>query len=148
MLRRLKVNAVGLLWAIGAITAGTLLSSAGDAVTTANRTNFLQVFNTNGTAASIVTGNALTLSLADFTAATLTNVAAFIAAKFTGNSSATGTDTGIYVFNHTATGSTTSYVYQWDNDTTANVTQAAELVLVGTISRGTTTLVNADFIIA
>jgi Ca2+-binding RTX toxin-like protein len=126
-------------------TAGTLLSSAGAADTTASRKNFLQVFNTDGTAASIVTGNALTLSLADFTATTLTNVAAFIAAKYTGNSSATGTDVGIYVFNHTAAGSTTSYVYQWDNDTTGNVTQAAELTLVGTISRGTTTLVNADF---
>lgn len=141
-----KLNVVAMT--VAAITAGTLLSSAGSAVTTADRKDYLQVFNTDGTAASIVTGSALTLSLADFTAGTLTNVAAFIAAKFTGSSSATGTDTGIYVFNHTATGSTTSYVYQWDNDASANVTQAAELTLVGTISRGTTTLVNADFIIA
>jgi hypothetical protein len=74
--------------------------------------------------------------------------AAFIAERFTGASRDNGADTGVYVINWTASGSTTTYVYQWDNDTTANVTQAAELALVGIVNRGTTTLVNADIVIA
>jgi Ca2+-binding RTX toxin-like protein len=141
-----KLNVVNMTAA--AITAGTLLSSAGATDTTTNRANYLQVINTDGTAASIVTGATGTISLAQLTAGTLTNVAAFISEKFSGASSTTGTDTGIYVINYTASGSTTSYIYQWDNDTTANVVQAAELALVGVITRGTTTLVNSDFIIS
>jgi hypothetical protein len=131
-----------------AITAGTLISSASAAVDTADRRDFLQVINTDGTAASITTGGSKTLAFADLTAGTLTNVAAFIAERFTGASRDNGADTGVYVINWTASGSTTTYVYQWDNDTTANVTQAAELALVGIVNRGTTTLVNADFVIA
>ncbi len=132
----------------GAITAGTLISSASAAVNTADRKDFLQVINTDGTAASVTTGGSKTLAAADLTAGTLTNVAAFIAERFTGNSSTTDADTGVYVINWTASGSTTTYVYQWDNDTTANVTQAGELALVGIVNRGATTLVNADFVIA
>jgi hypothetical protein len=131
-----------------AITAGTLISSAAAADTTADRKNFLQVINTDGTAASVTTGGSKTLAAADLTATTLTNVAAFIAEKYTGNSSTTDADTGVYAINWTASGSTTTYIYQWDNDTTANVTQAGELALVGIVNRGTTTLVNADFVIA
>lgn len=119
----------------GAGTEATEITSASAAVATTNRVDFVQVINTDGTAASITTGGTATLAAADFTAGTLTNVAAFIAEKFTGNSSTTGTDTGVYLINYTASGSTTSYLYQWDNDTTANVTQAAELSLVGIITR-------------
>lgn len=139
---KLDVNAMA-----GTITAGTLISTAGVADSTASRVDFLQVINTDGTAASITTGGTKTLAAADFTATTLTNVAAFIAEKFTGNSSITDADTGIYAINYTAAGSTTTYIYQWDNDTTANVVQAAELSLVGTVTRDAT-LVNADFVIA
>lgn len=141
-----KLNVVAMT--AGAITAGTLISAAGTAVTTANRKDFLQVINTDGTAASVLTDGTATLAASDLTATTLTNVAAFIAEKYTGNSSTTDADTGVYVINYTAAGSTKSYIYQWDNDTTANVTQAAELSLVGVVDRSTTTLVNADFTIA
>lgn len=130
----------------GVVVAGTAITAAGAVIATADRKDFLQVINTDGTAASITTGGTKTLAAADFTAGTLTNVAAFIAEKFTGNSTATDGDTGIYAINYTAAGSTTTYIYQWDNNATADVTQAVELVLVGAVTRDVV-LVNGDFVV-
>jgi len=128
----------------GTGSAATALAAAGAAVSTANRKDFFQILTTDGTAASITTSGTATLSVADMTAATLTNVAAFIAEKFTGASSTTGTDAGTYVINlNHATEATKSYIYSFDNDTTANVTQAAELALVGIVT--TADLANTDF---
>jgi Ca2+-binding RTX toxin-like protein len=118
---------------VGTGTADTV--TLGAAITTTSRADFVSIITTNGTAASVTTSGTKTLALADFTATTLTNVAAFIAEKYTGNSSTTDGDVGVYVINYTAEGSTTTYVYQFDNDTTANVTQAAELALIGVVTR-------------
>jgi hypothetical protein len=137
-----KFTVTGLTAGTGA--AATALAAAAAAVNTASRKNFLQILTTDGTAASITTSGSATLAVADMTAATLTNVAAFIAEKFTGNSSTTDADNGVYVINlNHASGATKSYIYSWDNDTTANVTQAAELALVGIVT--TADLANTDF---
>jgi hypothetical protein len=140
-----KLNVVAM--AAGTITAATLISAAATVDSTANRKDFLQAFTT-ADGATIKTGGSATIAAADLTASALTNVAAWIAERFTGNSSTATADTGIYVINWTASGTTKSYVYQWDNDTTANVVQAAELKLVGTIDRGATALANTDFVVS
>lgn len=141
-----KLNVVAMTAGTG--SAATALTSVAAVVTTANRKDFIQVISTDGTAASITTSGTATLAAADFTAATLTNVAAFIAEKFTGDSSTTSTDTGVYVFNFNgATGGDMTYIYQFDNDASANVTQAAELTLVGIVA-STTDIANTDLIVA
>jgi len=128
----------------GTASAATALAAAAAAVSTANRKDFLQIMTTDGTAASITTSGTALLTPANMTAGTLTAVAAFIAEKFTGNSSTTDADTGVYVINlNHATDATKSYIYSFDNDTSANVTQAAELALVGIVT--TADLANTDF---
>jgi len=129
-------------------TTGTFVTvtsaSPGAVVATANLKDFVDIITTSGS--TLKTAGSTTLATADLTAATLTNVAAYIAEYWTGSSSITDTDTGIFVINSTITGATSgnSYVYQWDNDTTANVTQAGELLLIGTIVAGT--VVSGDLI--
>ncbi|NKN32752.1 beta strand repeat-containing protein [Marichromatium bheemlicum] len=128
-----KLNVVAMTAGTG--SAATEITSAGAADTAIDRKDFVQVINTDGSAASVTTAGTATLDAADFTAATLTDVAAFLAEKFTGVSSTTDGDTGVYVINYTASGSTSTYVYQWDNNTNADVVQADELSLVGVVTR-------------
>jgi hypothetical protein len=120
-------------------TTGTIteISAVAAAVTTTGLLDFVRIITTNGTLASVTTSGTATLATADLTAGTLTNVAAFIAEKWSGVSSATGTDTGVFVINSSITGNTSgkAYVYQWDNNTTADVFGASELSLIGVISR-------------
>jgi hypothetical protein len=128
----------------GTGSAATALTAAAAAVATTNRKDFLQIMTTDGTAASITTSGTALLTPANMTAGTLTAVAAFIAEKFTGNSSTTDADTGVYVINlNHATDAAKSYIYSFDNDTIANVTQAGELALVGIVT--TADLANTDF---
>jgi Ca2+-binding RTX toxin-like protein len=125
---------------ISAMTTGTgsevaLVNSAGSAIATTNTKDYVRLITTDGTAASIVTSASATLAVADMTAATLTNLTAFLIEKYSGNSNTTDADSGVYIINLNHSGDNTkSYMYQWDNDTTANKIQAAELTLVATIT--------------
>jgi len=121
-----------------AATAGTgalVTVSTAAADTTVGLKDKAFLVSTDGTAASVTTNGAATLASADFTAVGLANLATFLAERYSGNSSTTGTDTNVWVINYTAAGSTTTYVYQWDNDTTANAIQGAELALIGVVTR-------------
>lgn len=128
-------------------TLGTKVTGAGAAVTTTDRADFVQIIDTDGSAGSITTSGTATLTASDLEATNLGNVAAFLAEKYSGVSSTTGTDDGVYIINFTKDGHDKSYVYGWDNDTTANVIQAGELALIGIVTRDAV-LVNADITVA
>lgn len=123
--------------AVIAGTTGTISTiSAGAAVATADRKDFVDVIDAvDGTAASLTTSGTATLTAGNLTASTLTALATYLAEHWTGVSSATGTDTGVFILNSNI-GSTAgnAYIYLWDNDTAANTIQAAELTLIGTVT--------------
>lgn len=81
-----------------------------------------------GTAGSLTTGGSATLVTADFTATTLTNVAAFLAERYT-----TTNDTNtqaLFVLNN----GTNTYMYAHSSTANGTTIDAAELVLVGVIN--------------
>jgi len=83
---------------------------------------------TVGAAASLTTGGTATLAAADFTAATLTNVAAFLSERFTGDNDTLADETAVIIMNN----GTNSYMYAYADSTTANTTiDASELTLIG-----------------
>jgi len=126
-------------------TAATVTTIApGAASATAFATNSAYLINATGAAGSLTTSGSQVLTAADYTAATLTNLATFLAERYTAVGTSTTADVATIVINDTSSGSTTSYVYQWDNDATANVMQAAELSLIGIVQRGSTAIVASD----
>lgn len=90
----------------------------------------IYVLNTDGTAASLLTGGVQALTVANMTAATLTEVAAFLDEKFTHAAN----DNGVFVINYTASGTTKSYIYEFV-DTGNTAIAAGELSLLGVITR-------------
>lgn len=98
--------------------------------------------NMNGAAANLTTGGVATLSGADMTASTLTNLAAYLSERFTTVANA---DDSTLVINWTAGGSTTTYVYDFTASVAGNTTiDANELTLIGVVSRGANVLVAGD----
>lgn len=88
------------------------------------------IFSTSGAAATLTTLGTATLAEADFTASTLTNLAAFLSERFT---TTAGTTDGAIVVNFT--GNSTTYVYSYVASATVNTTvDANELTLVGVIT--------------
>lgn len=144
----LNVTAVGSVLG-GAIAGTTTVTAAGAATGASIFATDNQVFylSFNGAAANLTTGDANTLTTADLTAGTLTNVAAYLGAYFNLASAANANDV-VVVVNWTAGGSTTSYVYEAVNNAAADALTAAELTLIGVVDRGTTVLnaVNTDVI--
>ncbi len=133
---------------IGAVAGNTIINAAAAGAGIAGTLGVddsVFYISMNGAAANLTTGGTATLSTADLTAATLTNLATYLGERFTGNSGA-NTNDAIIVINWTAGGSTSSYVYELINDGNANVLQAAELTLMGIVDRGTTVLTTGDII--
>lgn len=99
----------------------------------------------NGAAANLTTGGLATLSGADMTATTLTNLAAYLNERFT---TAAGNDNTL-VINWTAGGSTTTYIYDYTESLVgANATvDAGELTLLGVVTRGASVLVAGDVVL-
>jgi hypothetical protein len=99
------------------------------------------IISANGTAANLTTGGTATLSTADFTATTLTNVAAYLSERFTITA---GAQENVIVFNDTTAGQNLTYIYDLNDAAGNTAIDAAELTLVGIISNGGTDLVNAN----
>jgi len=124
----------------GATAAGgTAVTTAATIRTMADNTSY--VITTKGTAADITTGGTATLAVADYTAATLTNLAAYLSEGFQAATAAT-TEANVFIINDENTDLT--YVYSFDNTTAAQTILANELTLVGVINNGGTDLVNAN----
>lgn len=120
----------GILAALGAEVV-TTSAGAANSITLAD--NDVHYVSTTGAAANLTSGGTATLAVADFTASTLTNVAAYLEERFA--ASGVATDDAIFVLNHTATGSGTSYVYEFVNAGADTTITAAELVLVAIVTR-------------
>ena len=97
----------------------------------------------NGAAANLTTGGTATLTGADLTATTLTNLAAYLDERYV---TANAADDTLFVVNWTAGGSTTSYLYHFVDGATNTTIEAGELTLVGIVDRGTTVLTTGDII--
>lgn len=147
-----RVTGANDVFSVGGV-AGVIGNAQGD-IATAQAARNASIFatdnevvaiTTNGAAASVTTGGSEQLALADLTAATLTNLAEFLAEQFNANSPANAND-AIIAINYTAGGSTTTYVYEAVNDGVANALQAGELSLIATVERGSTVLTSADFV--
>jgi len=125
----------------GAVTA-TTTAGAGDSITLAD--NDVRYISMNGAAANLTTAGTATLSAADLTASTLTNLAAYLDERIA--TSATNGHDAVIVVNWTAGGSTSSYVYEFIEANASATIQAAELTLLGVVTRGTTVLTTGDVI--
>jgi RTX calcium-binding nonapeptide repeat (4 copies) len=128
------------------VTTNTVLAAATEVAPYTGAANNTQVTVTdnnvfyvsmNGAAGNLFQGGTLTLSTADMTAATLTNLAGYLDEKF--NGSTNNTDDAVFVINWTAGGSSTSYVYEYIENGGAPAFTANELTLIGVVSRGATT---------
>lgn len=100
--------------------------------------------STNGAAANLTTGGTATLNVADLTASTLTNLAAYLTERF---SEGTAADVAVLAINWTAGGNTTTYVYEFVEDATGTAVIASELTLTGIVTHAAgAILVNGDLI--
>jgi Ca2+-binding RTX toxin-like protein len=100
-----------------------------------------QIISTNGQAANLTTGGTATVS--DFT--NLTEVAAYLSERFTAAANAEA----VIIINDTNGANDTSYVYTFDESGAATTITAAELALVGIITRTAGTgLANANVVYA
>ena len=133
------------LSAIGTETATTSAGATNGIEIADNDVHYVSV---NGQAGALTTGGTATLTFADLTASTLTNLAAYLDERFT-NAVATGT-TGavdaIIVVNWTAPSSTTSYVYEFTENAASVNISASELALLGVIERSSAILTIGDVI--
>jgi Ca2+-binding RTX toxin-like protein len=135
-----KINTIGLTAGTG--IAANVISGVTSSVSTTGLKNYNTIITTDGTAGSVTLGSLLVLTPANMTAGTLTAVAAFIAAYQTGNSNTIDADNGVFAVNlNHASLATQTFVYSWDNDTSANAIQAAELKLIANVT-------SADFVAA
>lgn len=127
---------------LGAVTEAAPITTAGAAQAFANQNVYYVSFN--GAAANLTTGGTATLSVADLTATTLTALATYLDERFNG----TGTNTHevVVAVNWTAGGSTSTYIYEHVEANASAALEAAELTLVGIVSRGTTILTTGDII--
>lgn len=133
------------------VTTNAVLAAVVDVVvTTAGAGGVVIADNTvayvtmNGAAANLTTAGVATLSGADLTASTLTNLAAYLDERF--DSSATNANDAVLVINWTAGSSTTSYVYEHVEANATAAIEAGELTLIGIVDRGATVLTAGDVI--
>lgn len=101
-------------------------AAAAQAALTDDRTYVIE--QAVGAAGSLTTGSSTTLATADFTATTLTNVAAFLAERYT-TSNDTNTDV-VFVLNN----GTNTYIYEHTSAAGNTTIDAAELVLIGVVN--------------
>jgi hypothetical protein len=84
-----------------------------------------------GNAGALITTGSATLVTADFTATTLTNVAAYLSERFQGDNDTNADEAVVFVLNN----GTNTYIYAYADSTTANTTiDAGELSLVGVLT--------------
>ncbi|MDA9206451.1 hypothetical protein N9O45_03775 [Planktomarina temperata] len=125
-----------------AITAEVAIVAAAAAHGAINNDDVFYV-STDGTAANLTTAGTATLDLDDFTATTLTDVAAYLDEHF--NSTGVATDQALFAVNHTATGGLT-YLYSFTEGAGATVAmEAAEFTLVASID-GDVILTTGDLV--
>jgi len=87
--------------------------------------------STNGAAANLTTAGTATLNVADLTATTLTNLAAYLEEQFVGTT--TAGDDAVIILNWTAGGNVTTYMYEY-LEAGATTILAAELTLLGVVT--------------
>jgi hypothetical protein len=134
---------------LSVVTGSTITSAgaAGDLLsTTLAADDTVHYISMNGAAANLTTGGTKTLSTSDLTATTLTNLAAYLDERFNGDTSGTSSSNSILVINWTASGSRSSYVYEFVNNLTDDAIQAGELTLIGIVDRGSKVLAVGDVI--
>lgn len=106
-----------------------ITAAAAQALIGSDRT--IVIAQTVGAAGALATGGSATLVAADFTATTLTNVAAYLSERFTGDNDTLADETALVVVNN----GTNTYLYAYADSTTANTTiDAGELTLVGVVN--------------
>lgn len=133
------------LLAIGTETTVTTAGAANDLEITDNDVYYV---STDGTSGSLVSGSLTTISLADLTAGTLTNLAAYLDERFT-NSNQTGSAgdvDAIIVVNWTEPGVNMSYIYEFVENANSTGIEAAELSLIGVVDRTAAVLTTGDVI--
>lgn len=133
------------LSAIGTETTVTAPGAANDLEITDNDVYYV---STNGTSGSLVSVSLTTISLADLTAGTLTNLAAYLDERFT-NSNQTGSAgdvDAIIIVNWTEPGVNMSYVYEFVENANSTEIVAAELSLIGVVDRTASVLTTGDVI--
>jgi len=116
------------LSAFVASTTETGITAAAAAGTNAVGNAKYFFITTNGAAASLTTSGVKTLAAADYTATTLTNVAAYLSEQFT--VAGTAADKAVFVMNDTVSGNAYLYLFTEVNPAVAGIA-AAELELVG-----------------
>jgi hypothetical protein len=119
-------------------TAITSAAAAGNSAV-ADATYF--VITTDGTAADITTSGSATLAAADYTADTLTNVAAYLSEQFT--AAGTAADAGVFVLNDSVSGEAFVYLFTEATPAAAGIV-ASELELVGILND--TVIATGDFV--
>jgi hypothetical protein len=133
---------------LSAIGTETATTSAGATNSIEIADNDVHYVSVNGQASALTTGGTATLTSADLTASTLTNLAAYLDERFT-NAVATGASgdvDAIMVVNWTAPSSTTSYVYEFTENAASVNISGSELALLGIIERSSTILTIGDVI--
>jgi hypothetical protein len=131
------------LFATGTESATTSAGATNSIEITDNDVHYVSV---NGQAGALTTGGTATLTAADLTASTLTNLAAYLDERFT-NAVATGASgdvDAIMVVNWTAPSSTTSYVYEFTENAASVNISASELALLGIVERSNVILMIGD----
>lgn len=120
----------------GAIAGTTTVTSAAAAISLATffTDNTVHYYTFNGAAANLTINGTATLSSADLTATTLTNLAAYLNEKVAGATSGASANDVVLVLNWSASGNTNSYVYEIVNDGSDNAMQAAEITLLGVVT--------------
>jgi len=127
---------IGTLGDLTTTSAGlTTISAAAAQGAMTNDTVY--ILNTSAGAGGLTTGNGLSLSAADLTAATLTNVAAYLSTRFTTSDTAGGSN-NVVIWNVTDTN--TTYVYDIVSIATGGTglttaIAATEIALVAVITR-------------
>lgn len=133
---------------LSAIGTETATTSAGVTNNIEIADNDVHYVSVDGQAGALTTGGTATLTSADLTASTLTNLAAYLDERFT-NAVATGASgdvDAIMVVNWTAPSSTTSYVYEFTENAASVNISASELALLGVIERSSAILTIGDVI--
>jgi len=124
-----QIDVTGAGQKMASINANSTVATAQAAGATALvDTNVIYV-TTDGTAASVTTSGTATLDAADYTATTLTDVAAFLDEQFDSNNAV---EENIFVINDTTGGN--AYIYNFVGAADGTTIDADELTLVATVN--------------
>ena len=144
----ISVTAFGMegLEPLSAIGTQTATTSAGAVDSIEIADNDVHYVSMDGQAGALTTGSTATLTSADLTASTLTNLAAYLDERFTNvvATGASGDVDAIMVVNWTAPSSTTSYVYEFTENAASVNISASELALLGIVERSNVILMIGD----